>query len=183
MLVFALAVLLLLLPCSSLLYQVSRATSKNDLEKSILLRFPLVTKLDEQVDLIGLYLPALLKKGTADDEVDTFVAKDSDNRIVGALHITKQSLFIQDLTVDERLRRLGIATSLILHAFAEATKTRKGKIANTTPVVSLLVDNKNKAARQLYESLGFTYSGSNPFLASNFCPRILIPFSRRLEGK
>jgi len=182
MLVFALAVLLLILPCSSLLYQVSRATSKTDLEKSILLRFPLVTKLDEQVDLIGLYLPALLKKGTANDEVDTFVAKDSNNRIVGALHITKMSLFIQDLTVDERLRRLGIATSLILHAFSEA---RKGKIldTDTTPVVSLLVDNKNKAARQLYESLGFTYSGSNPFLASNFCPRILIPFSRRLEGK
>jgi len=168
--------------CSSLLFQVSRVTNKGDLEKCILLRFPLVTKLDEQLDLISLYLPRLQKKGAADDEeVDTFVAKDKDNQIVGALHITKKSLFIQDLTVDERLRRLGIATALLLHAFAEATKTRKDKVGDSpAAVVSLMVDNKNRAARNLYESLGFTYSGSNPFHTSNFCPRLLIPFSRQL---
>lgn len=163
-------------------YKITKATSKLQLTSAIELRFPLVTA-PELSSLFELYLPRYQQKEGSVDRIDTFVATNIESRsIVGAIHIQPRTLVIHDLTVDERFRRLGIASALLVRALNEQRSLGKKAAAGEPPLQFYLsVINKNDAARKLYESIGFRVQEGTPsFYTLAICPPIIIGMTLNL---
>ena len=167
-------------------YKISLAKDEDQLSSAIKLRFPLIQAPKELTELCALYLPRYLDKL---DPILTYIATDASapNNILGALHLSPSSLVLHDLTVDERFRRLGIATALMAHAFEQQRSLKK----RNKPIeeqqqkqsITLSVINKNAAARKLYESVGFKVDPETPsfYLNTILCPPLLIGMTRNLQ--
>lgn len=158
-------------------YKITKAWSKLELTSAIELRFPLVSA-PELSSLFDLYLPRYQQKEGTLERIDTYVATNAATRsIVGAIHIQPRTLVIHDLTVDERFRRLGIASALLARALNEQRSLpgKKTSVGEPPQKFYLSVINKNDAARKLYESIGFRVQEGTPkFYTFAICPPILI---------
>jgi len=166
-------------------YKISLATNEDQLSSAIKLRFPLIQAPKELTELCALYLPRYRDKL---DPILTYIATDTTapQSILGALHLSPSSLVLHDLTVDERFRRLGIATALMAHAFEQQQslkKRNKHLDGQQQQSITLSVINKNTAARKLYESVGFKVDPNTPsfYLNTILCPPLLIGMTRRLQ--
>ena len=169
-------------------FKISLAKNEDQLSSAIKLRFPLIKAPKELTELCALYLPRYLDKL---DPILTYLATDASapSNILGALHLSPSSLVLHDLTVDERFRRLGIATALMAHAFDQqrslTVKQKRNKPIDEQQQqsITLSVINKNTAARKLYESVGFKVDPETPsfYLNTILCPPLLIGMTRNLQ--
>ena len=163
----------------NLQYKIVRIDKVAQLSSAIRLRFPEITSVVGVRDLLELYLP---KYQSLKEPLETYAAVDSSNgATIGAIHYNPRTGEVEDLTVDEKCRRLGLATALMAHVVAE--QTLRGALQQPAPAMNLRVVNKNKAARKLYESVGFRVAIDTPNfyhkdLFSSICPPILIRMVR-----
>lgn len=158
---------------NSLVYRITKASTIKEFQGAIRLRFPTVTDNLGISELFALYLPEYDDSKT---KLDTYICTDPISKvIIGALDINPLSHYILNLTVSENFRRLGIATSLLVHAFSKQKKYDKND------EMSLMVENHNRAARNLYEGQGYALKDGTPkFYGSKFCPRILVTLCKKI---
>jgi ribosomal protein S18 acetylase RimI-like enzyme len=87
---------------------------------------------------------------------------DENGAIAGILSLiiyrvpTGLRSIIEDVVVDEKVRRLGIAEGLMHYAIALARQAGAGE-------VSLTSNSRRTAANRLYQSLGFELRKTNPY--------------------
>jgi ribosomal protein S18 acetylase RimI-like enzyme len=92
------------------------------------------------------------------------VARDSDQEgpIVGVLSLTIYRVptglrsIIEDVIVDESMRRRGIGEALVRHALELAREAGADGVALTS-------NPRREAANQLYQSIGFEVRNTNPY--------------------
>jgi ribosomal protein S18 acetylase RimI-like enzyme len=105
-------------------------------------------------------LEALLKSGSA----TLLIARDfdEDGKIAGVLTLTIYRVptglrsMVEDLVVDEKMRRRGIGEALIHHAIELARAAGANGVALTSNF-------QREAANQFYQSLGFTRREANAY--------------------
>ena len=87
---------------------------------------------------------------------------DADNSIAGILSLTIYRVptglrsIIEDVIVDENMRRRGIGEALVLNAIERAREAG-------AEGVSLTSNPRREAANQLYQSMGFEPRQTNPY--------------------
>lgn len=92
------------------------------------------------------------------------IARDPDEqgKIVGALSLTLYRVptgmrsIVEDVVIDERMRRRGIGAALVRYAIEVAREAGANGIALTS-------NPQREAANQLYQSMGFELRRTNPY--------------------